>query len=183
MDRRGSADRAAVDGGRGPLNGRLAGHYGSIIPRFASVSGRPPRLTSGPPPAHGARPAASAEPATAPPKATQIATGGRHRCRRPDATQRCFNPEFSERIRNLRRTGCGWALPSRRLHARIHLLGSGLLPCSITAAAPSATRDCPCAGAPARRALTAIAAEPFVPIERRIRPNWSRIHSTRFLGY
>ena len=108
MDRRGSADLAAVDGGRGPLNGRLAGHYGPIIPRFASVSGP-----------HAARrqahrrptardPAASAEPATAPPKATQIATGGaggRHRRRRPDATQRCFNPEFSERIGNSRRTG------------------------------------------------------------------------------
>ena len=108
MDRRGSADRAAVDGGRGPLNGRVAGHYGPIIPRFASVSG-----------SHAARrqahrrptardPAASAEPATAPPKATQIATGGaggRHRRRRPDATQRCFNPEFSERIGNSRRTG------------------------------------------------------------------------------
>ena len=55
MDRRGSADRAAVDGGRGPLNGRVAGHYGPIIPRFASVSGRPPRPTSGPLSAHGAR--------------------------------------------------------------------------------------------------------------------------------
>ena len=72
MDRRGSADRAAVDGGRGPLNGRVAGHYGPIIPRFASVSGP-----------HAARrqahrrptardPAASAEPATAPQKPRRL---------------------------------------------------------------------------------------------------------------
>ena len=43
VEARGSANRAAVDGGRGPLNGRLAGHCGPIIPRLASVSGRPPR--------------------------------------------------------------------------------------------------------------------------------------------
>ena len=113
MDRRGSADLAAVDGGRGLLNGRLAGHDGPIIPRFASVSGRPPRPTSGLPPAHGARsrrlgrtchraPNSHADchgwrrwPASAPEAGGQT----------PDATQRCFNPECSERIGNSRRTG------------------------------------------------------------------------------
>ena len=88
MDRRGSADRAAVDGGRGPLNGRLVGHYGPIIPRFASVSGPHPARRQAPRRPTPRDPAASAEPATAPPKTTQIATGGaggRYRRRRPDA--------------------------------------------------------------------------------------------------
>ena len=104
MDRRGSADRAAVDGGRGPLNGRLVGHYGPIIPRFASVSGPHPARRQAPRRPTPRDPAASAEPATAPPKTTQIATGGAGGLT-PDATQRCFNPEFSERIGNSRRTG------------------------------------------------------------------------------
>ena len=41
--------------GWGPLDGRLKGHYRLIIPRLALVSGRPPRPTSGSPPAPGAR--------------------------------------------------------------------------------------------------------------------------------
>ena len=50
-----AADGGRVTGYERALRGLLAGHERPMIPRCASVSGRPPRPPSGPPPAHGAR--------------------------------------------------------------------------------------------------------------------------------
>ena len=95
-------DLAAVDGGRGLPDGRLAGHYGPIISRSrVVVSGHPPRPTSGLPPAHGAR-SRRLLGRTCHRAAKSHADchgigrdGGRHRRRMPDVRRhasRCFNP-------------------------------------------------------------------------------------------
>ena len=56
-DRRIGRRSTAAGGGRVTASSRglLEGHERPMIPRCASVSGRPPRPPSGPPPAHGAR--------------------------------------------------------------------------------------------------------------------------------